>query len=436
MPENLLKEENKKGDKDREIILLGLLNLDSLYGENWFEEKEKIKKDIENKAVKLNQAFKYPSIFYEHFEFLSSDEYNYVKNNYIYSAILIYNPNISNKHNIEKKKNQGSKIKICHNGVIDSNQGKELTGTQHTNEKRNYEDRGYLKNEPVDHSKNESVDHSKNESVDHSKNEPVDHSKNESVDHSKNESEDHSKNEPVDHSKNESVDHSKNESVDHSKNESVDHSKNESVDHSKNEPVDHSKNEPVDHSKNEPVDHSKNEPVDHSKNNSKDCLNHDEKHHADGNHDKKKEGIGVLVITCKKMEKVKMKHLLIKMLKKEIKVESVVLKYKENIPHLPKSNNENKQKQTEIKYLDKEENISSPFMLNKNFDVKRNNFFNMTAYIYGSSNILANTSLVQREYCDDEWAEKLRKTKKEKQENNQSTDGFSNNILISIHNIT
>ncbi|ETW37497.1 hypothetical protein C923_01845 [Plasmodium falciparum UGT5.1] len=130
------------------------------------------------------------------------------------------------------------------------------------------------------------------------------------------------------------------------------------------------------------------------------------------------------------MEKVKMKHLLIKMLKKEIKVESVVLKYKENIPHLPKSNNENKQKQTEIKYLDKEENISSPFMLNKNFDVKRNNFFNMTAYIYGSSNILANTSLVQREYCDDEWAEKLRKTKKEKQENNQSTDGFSNNILI------
>ncbi|ETW19389.1 hypothetical protein PFAG_01706 [Plasmodium falciparum Santa Lucia] len=310
MPENLLKEENKKGDKDREIILLGLLNLDSLYGENWFEEKEKIKKDIENKAVKLNQAFKYPSIFYEHFEFLSSDEYNYVKNNYIYSAILIYNPNISNKHNIEKKKNQGSKIKICHNGVIDSNQGKELTGTQHTNEKRNYEDR------------------------------------------------------------------------------------------------------------------------DHSKNNSKDCLNHDEKHHADGNHDKKKEGIGVLVITCKKMEKVKMKHLLIKMLKKEIKVESVVLKYKENIPHLPKSNNENKQKQTEIKYLDKEENISSPFMLNKNFDVKRNNFFNMTAYIYGSSNILANTSLVQREYCDDEWAEKLRKTKKEKQENNQSTDGFSNNILI------
>ncbi|CDO63630.1 conserved Plasmodium protein, unknown function [Plasmodium reichenowi] len=390
MPENLLKEENKKGDKDREIILLGLLNLDSLYGENWFEEKEKIKKDIENKAVKLNQAFKYPSIFYEHFEFLSSDEYNYVKNNYIYSAILIYNPNISNKHNIQNKKNQGSKIKICYNGVVNSNQGQEHTATQHTTEKMNYEQRSHSKNESVDHSKNESIDHSKNESVDHSKNEPVDHSKN----------------------------------------EPVDHSKNEPVDHSKNEPVDHSKNESVDHSKNEPVDHSKNEPVDHSKNNSKDCLNHDEKHHVDGNHDKKKEGIGVLVITCKKMEKVKMKHLLIKMLKKEIKVESVVLKYKENIPHLPKSNNENKQKQTEIKYLDKEENISSPFMLNKNFDVKRNNFFNMTAYIYGSSSILANTSLVQREYCDDEWAEKLRKTKKEKHENNQSTDSFSNNILI------
>ncbi|SOV75123.1 conserved Plasmodium protein, unknown function [Plasmodium sp. gorilla clade G3] len=334
MSETLLKEENKKGDKDREIILLGLLNLDSLYGENWFEEKEEIKKDIENKAVKLNQAFKYPSIFYEHFEFLSSDEYNYVKNNYIYSAILIYNPNITNKHNTEKIKNQGSKIKICHNDLVDSNEGQEHTGTQDTSEKINNEERDHLKNEQVNHSKNEQVNHSKNEQVNH------------------------------------------------------------------------------------------------SKSNSNDCLNHEEKQRADGNHDKKKEGIGVLVVTCKKMEKVKMKHLLIKMLKKEIKVESVVLKYKENIPHLPKSNNENKQKQTEIKYLDKEENISSPFMLNKNFDVKRNNFFNMTAYIYGSSNILANTSLVQREYCDDEWAEKLRKTKKEKQENNQSTDSFSNNILI------
>ncbi|SPJ09777.1 conserved Plasmodium protein, unknown function [Plasmodium sp. DRC-Itaito] len=374
MPEKLLKEENKKGDKDREIILLGLLNLDSLYGENWFQEKEEIKKDIENKAVKLNQAFKHPSIFYEHFEFLSSDEYNYVKNNYIYSAILIYNPNIANKHNNEKKKNKGSKIKICHKDVVDSNQGQEHTDTQGISEKKNYEQ--------------------------------------------------------VDHSKNEQVDHSKNEQVDHSKNEQISLSKNEQIDHLKKEQIDHSKNEQINHSKNEQVDHSKNEQVDHSKNNSKVCLKHDEKHCADSNHDKKKEGIGVLVVTCKKMEKVKMKHLLIKMLKKEIKVESVVLKYKENIPHLPKSNNENKQKQTEIKYLDKEENISSPFMLNKNFDVKRNNFFNMTAYIYGSSNILANTSLVQREYCDDEWAEKLRKTKKEKQENNQSTDSFSNNILI------
>ncbi|SOV13075.1 conserved Plasmodium protein, unknown function [Plasmodium sp. gorilla clade G2] len=339
MPEKLLKEENKKGDKDREIILLGLLNLDSLYGENWFHEKENIKKDIENKAVKLNQAFKYPSIFYEHFEFLSSDEYNYVKNNYIYSAILIYNPNINNKHNNEKKKNQGSKIKSCHNEVVDSNESQENTDTQDLNEQ--------IKNE-------------KNE---------------------------------------------------------------------KNEHVVDSKDEHVIDSKNDNVDHSSNEQVNLSKNNSKDCLNNDEKR-VDGNHDKKKEGIGVLVVTCKKMEKIKMKHILIKMLKKEIKVESVVLKYKENIPHLPKSNNENKQKQTEIKYLDKQENISSPFILNNNFDVKRNNFFNMTAYIYGSSNILTNTSLIQREYCDDEWAEKLRKTKKEKQENNQSTDSFSNNILI------
>ncbi|SOV21958.1 conserved Plasmodium protein, unknown function [Plasmodium sp. DRC-Itaito] len=329
MPEKLLKEENKKGDKDREIILLGLLNLDSLYGENWFHEKEKIKKDIENKAVKLNQAFKYPSIFYEHFEFLSSDEYNYVKNNYIYSAILIYNPNINNKHNNEKKKNQGSKIKSCHNDVIDSNENQENKDTQDLNDQ--------IKNE---------------------------------------------------------------------------------------------QNEHVVHSPNEHVDHSKDEHVNLSRNNSKDCPNNDEKQRADVNHDKKKEGIGVLVVTCKKMEKIKMKHILIKMLKKEIKVESVVLKYKENIPHLPKSNNENKQKQTEIKYLDKQENISSPFILNNNFDVKRNNFFNMTAYIYGSSNILANTSLIQREYCDDEWAEKLRKTKKEKQENNQSNDSFSNNILI------
>ncbi|KYO01310.1 hypothetical protein PGSY75_0717200 [Plasmodium gaboni] len=353
MPEKLLKEENKKGDKDREIILLGLLNLDSLYGENWFHEKEKIKKDIENKAVKLNQAFKYPSIFYEHFEFLSSDEYNYVKNNYIYSAILIYNPNINNKHNNEKKKNQGSKIKSCHNDVIDSNESQENTDTQDLNEQ--------IKNEQII---NEQI---KNEQI---------------------------------------------------KNEQI---KNEQI---KNEQI---KNEQI---KNEHVVHSKDEHVNLSRNNSKDCLNNDEKQRADVNHDKKKEGIGVLVVTCKKMEKIKMKHILIKMLKKEIKVESVVLKYKENIPHLPKSNNENKQKQTEIKYLDKQENISSPFILNNNFDVKRNNFFNMTAYIYGSSNILANTSLIQREYCDDEWAEKLRKTKKEKQENNQSNDSFSNNILI------
>ncbi|SOV12923.1 conserved Plasmodium protein, unknown function [Plasmodium gaboni] len=368
MPEKLLKEENKKGDKDREIILLGLLNLDSLYGENWFHEKEKIKKDIENKAVKLNQAFKYPSIFYEHFEFLSSDEYNYVKNNYIYSAILIYNPNINNKHNNEKKKNQGSKIKSCHNDVIDSNESQENTDTQDLNEQ--------IKNEQI-----------KNEQI-------------------------------------------KNEQIKNEQNEHVDHSKDEHVVHSKDEHVDHSKDEHVDHSKDEHVDHSKDEHVNLSRNNSKDCPNNDEKQRADVNHDKKKEGIGVLVVTCKKMEKIKMKHILIKMLKKEIKVESVVLKYKENIPHLQKSNNENKQKQTEIKYLDKQENISSPFILNNNFDVKRNNFFNMTAYIYGSSNILAKTSLIQREYCDDEWAEKLRKTKKEKQENNQSNDSFSNNILI------
>ncbi|CXH16268.1 hypothetical protein PBK173_000512400, partial [Plasmodium berghei] len=98
---------NHKYNNEREIILLGFLNVDNVYGENWVSKKEEIKKDVEYKVVKLNQAFKYPSIFQEKFEFLSSDDYNYVKNNYIYSAILIFNPHLNgittNNNNNDKQ---------------------------------------------------------------------------------------------------------------------------------------------------------------------------------------------------------------------------------------------------------------------------------------------------------------------------------------------
>ncbi|SCA48428.1 conserved Plasmodium protein, unknown function [Plasmodium ovale] len=252
--------EYRKCDNGREIILLGFLNVDNIYGENWYIKKNEIKKDIELRAVKLNQAFKYPAIFHEKFEFLSAEDYNYVKNNYIYSAILIFNPNL------EKKNADGADI---HGSVVDGSG----------------DERG-----------------------------------------------------------------------------------------------------------------------------------------SRGDEEKKKEGIGVLVVTCKKMEKAKMKNILIKMLKKEIKVESTVLRYN-NLPSASTRRRETNinsiKKQTEIKHLENSPTITvSPVVsnLNKPFDVKRNNFFNMTAYIYGSSSILANTSLIQREYGDDEWAEKLRKKKKEKEE--------------------
>ncbi|CRG98620.1 conserved Plasmodium protein, unknown function [Plasmodium relictum] len=290
--------EDRKCDNEREIILLGLLNMEGVYGENWLSKKNEIKKDIEYKAVKLNQAFKQSSIFHENFEFLSADDYNYVKNNYIYSAILIFNPNLTSKNSNKEKENNENLV-------------------------NNYKRDIYMISD-----NKKSKENKLNENV------------------------------------------KINENEENKENCSDDGKLKEG---------------------NQGTEHIKD------------------------NLDKKKEGIGVLVVTCKKMEKTKMKHILIKMLKKEIKVESTVLKCKDKISKCTIKNNENnktKSKLTEIKYLDKPDtsiNISKPF------DVKKNNFFNMTAYIYGSSSILANTSLVQREYRDDEWAEKLRRTKKEKE---------------------
>lgn len=294
------KEGTRIGGNEREIILLGLLNIESVYDDDWMSKKEEIKKDIENKAVKLNQAFKDPFYFNEHFEFLSAEDYQYVKNNYIYSAILIFNPNI------EKQK-----------GVVVGKEGKE----------------GKEGNE-----RNEGVESNRQ---------------------------------------------------------------------------------------------------------------------GEGKEGKKEEGVGVLVLTCKKMQKTQMKYMLIKMLKREIRVESVVLKKKQGVPvgrtkgrknegkdesdskHVDKTNWENgngnnkekkkynntekltkleKQgKHSELKYLDNKSE-ECPGVTKKPPDTKVNNFFNMTAYLYGNSNVLTNTSLMQREYCDDEWADKLRRKKKEKLE--------------------
>ncbi|CRG98204.1 conserved Plasmodium protein, unknown function [Plasmodium gallinaceum] len=294
----------RKCDNEREIILLGFLNMECVYGKNWFSKKNEIKKDIEYKAVKLNQAFKHPSIFHENFEFLSADDYNYVKNNYIYSAILIFNPNLTNKNSNEEKENNKNSVNNSKKNVY-----------MISNNKKSKENKSKIENIKI-HENEKNTEECSNDSQ------------------------------------------------------------------------------------------------------LKEVNNETEQ--IKDNLDKKKEGIGVLVVTCKKMEKIKMKHILIKMLKKEIKVESTVLKCKDKISNYNIKNNEDnksKSKLTEIKYLDKPD-IS--LNINKPFDVKKNNFFNMTAYIYGSSNILANTSLVQREYCDDEWAEKLRRTKKEKAEINKT----------------
>lgn len=299
------KEGTRVGRNGREIILLGLLNIESVYDKEWMSKKEEIKKDIENKAVKLNQAFKDPFYFHEHFEFLSAEDYQYVKNNYIYSAILIFNPNI------EKQKG----------GVAEkeTSEGKEGTGVEGIQERNKGEESNK---------------------------------------------------------------------------------------------------------------------------------------HGEGKEGKKEEGVGVLVLTCKKMQKTQMKYMLIKMLKREIRVESVVLKKKQGIPvaltkgkknedrdetdskHIDRTNWENEsgnikgeskynntekltklekqEKHSELKYMDNKLDEYPPGVTKKPFDAKVNNFFNMTAYLYSNSNLLTNTSLMQREYGDDEWADKLRRKKKEK----------------------
>ncbi|CDU17027.1 conserved Plasmodium protein, unknown function [Plasmodium yoelii] len=308
---------NHKYNNEREIILLGFLNVDNVYGENWVSKKEEIKKDVEYKVVKLNQAFKYPSIFQENFEFLSSDDYNYVKNNYIYSAILIYNPHLNdittNSNNNHDKQNS-----IFGNKKCNSNCRVTINECLNDSKRLNSE----IKNQENIKENNE--------------------------------------------------------------------------------------------------------------------LKEQEGNY---NSEKKKEGIGVLVVTCKKMDKPKMKHILIKMIKKEIKVESTVLKYNgiSNIANSANSENSENNASSENnahtnKYADRAY-ISPSINIDKPFDVRRNNFFNMTAYIYGSSAILENTNLIQREYGDDEWANKLRKTKKERKEinktnNDSNIEMFKDNKII------
>ncbi|VTZ67762.1 conserved Plasmodium protein, unknown function [Plasmodium chabaudi chabaudi] len=316
-----------KYNNEREIILLGFLNVDNVYGENWVTKKDEIKKDVEYKVVKLNQAFKYPSIFQEKFEFLSTEDYNYVKNNYIYSAILIFNPHLNdttnnnNNNDNNNNNNNDKQSSIFPSQKCGSNCRVTTSDCLNGSNKLDSE----IKIEENVKETNEGTEKEVN------------------------------------------------------------------------------------------------------------C-----------NSEKKKEGIGVLVVTCKKMDKPKMKHILIKMLKKEIKVETTVLKYNgtsnltsnTNIQTNLNSNeyNINKNKLTENNYTDKAY-ISPTININKPFDVKRNNFFNMTAYIYGSSAILENTNLIQREYRDDEWANKLRKTKRERKEINKTTNDsniemFKENRLI------
>ncbi|ANQ06234.1 Uncharacterized protein PCOAH_00005000 [Plasmodium coatneyi] len=302
--------EDRRGDKEREVILLGILNIENVYGKDWIKKKKEVKKDLENKSVKLNQAFKNPTIFHERFEFLNVDEYSCVKNNYIYSAIVIFNPNLggnSSGENIGEDAPVGQ-TKVKNTCVV--NGGKNV---MHTARGGASSIRGGTTSHPG---------------------EP-----------------------PV--------------------------------------------NRPS----------------------------------------QKKEGVGVLVVTCKKTDSEKMKHILIKMLKQEIKVECTALKCKDSylssLSHVRREDREVKGKHTEIRHLDRQaaspdvtqsrlqstvplaapSSVPPPLDVeNKPFNVSRNNFFNMTAYIYGSSNLLANTSLILREYGDDEWAERLRRTKKGKEQ--------------------
>ncbi|VWU51692.1 conserved protein, unknown function [Hepatocystis sp. ex Piliocolobus tephrosceles] len=314
--------DNRGSESEREIILLGLLDIDTVYGSDWHSNLDAIKKDIEHKAVKLNLAFKHLRIFEEKFEFLSLDDYNYVKNNYIYSAILVFNPNLINNNSTTANN------KICTNSNI-------------------------IKN---------SKDKEKNEDTVINAN-----IINKEIKVENKSTEGH--NIP---NRNNNLSNKNNIENNYNTNNKIDEKETKNI--------------------------SENE--------------------SENNVEKKKEGIGVLVITCKKIEKLRMKSILIKMLKNEIKVESTVLRknFKPPTKYPLKTTelNTSKTKMTEIKYTDNP-NETKPISGGENlFDVRRNNFFNTTALIYGSSNILANTSLVTKEYDENELAEKLKKAKKDK----------------------
>ncbi|EUD65205.1 hypothetical protein C922_04334 [Plasmodium inui San Antonio 1] len=328
--------EDRRGDKEREVILLGILNIENVYGKDWIKKKKEVKRDLQNKAVKLNQAFKNPAIFHERFEFLSVDHYSCVKNNYIYSAIVIFNPNLGGiSSGGDEALSEGGDVrdvappgqaKVKNTCVVSSGQHVAGAGQGGASSQGGLASTGGTS----------------------------------------------------------------------------------SLGGGTTPPGDPLVTRPPE----------------------------------------KKEGLGVLVVTCKKTDSEKMKHILIKMLKKEVKVECTVLKCKggqfSSLSHVRREDAEVKEKHTEIRHLDRPaasldvaqsrvhsralstaassaaSAAESPVLppsdaANKLFNVSRNNFFNMTAYIYGSSHLLANTSLITREYGDDEWAERLRRTKKGKE---------------------
>ncbi|GAW79312.1 hypothetical protein, conserved [Plasmodium gonderi] len=337
--------DDRKLEKEREIILLGILNIENVYGKEWIEKKKEIKKDIECKATKLNQAFQYPWIFHEHFEFLSIDDYNRVKNNYIYSAILIFNPNLTGNHE-NQNNTKDNNISKSHYLIEEQWKKKKKNTTCVTN----CEKHDVVKN--TDDMNMERLTKKK-------------------------------------------------------ENDKM------NCENYAQERVE---------MKNEKIKLDNTHIYGH-KSSSDNNISRDEQKVMDVKTETKKEGIGVLVVTCKKIENIKIKHILVKMLKKEIRVESTLLKCKDGkfstFSHIPHEEKESSAKLTEVKYLDKPSDSSdvSPSFVNitKPFNVQRNNFFNTTAYLYGSSNILTNTSLIQREYGDEEWAERLRRMKKVKE---------------------
>lgn len=296
--------------KEREIILIGILNVEDTYGKDWLSKRNEIKKELELEIVKLNRVFREPALFHEKFEVLSAEDYALVKKCYIYSSILIFNPNL-----MKQKKDH-----INSSTTLQPNQSTIGSTLQEEDEKQTKIKKGTTMPNKELLLSSESPQQTN-------------------------------------------------------------------------------------------------------------CALNTNKEIT-----KKKEGIGVLILTCKKMPKARTKYMVIEMIKKQIKVKTTLLKCKDSFQNIGHINNKNKNnsnnssnnnnsnsnssnvknKDTELKSLEeqKEDEEEIPINMN-NFHAKRNNFFNMTAYLYGSSTVLSNTSLIHREYCEEEWINKLRRKKKE-----------------------